>query len=358
MTTGKVIRADKGNSNTSSVIAVYSETDQKTVLYLHAREVYVELNEDVKPGYLLGRQGNTGLGQSNDTDRSHVHIEVRTLTKKQMDLSLEKQMEELVKPAHGKNDKERPTIDPVPYLYTLVNAAEQELNGRGGNERQSSPDVNNDDRVDIFDLILVWLNVGQDANDFQQFDVNHDGVIDKEDIIAVANNLDDPEIDAPSAISSHNQIGGITIRARQVYIDDRMVSRETVQQLLNLVGEADDGSLAFKHSVTMIEKILEMMTPNKTALLANYPNPFNPETWIPYQLAKPADVTLSIYSVDGKLIRRLALGHQAAGIYQNRSRAAYWDGRNTQGEPVASGVYFYTFKAGSFTATRKMSIRK
>ena len=100
------------------------------------------------------------------------------------------------------------------------------------------------------------------------------------------------------------------------------------------------------------------LTPNKTALLASYPNSFNPETWILYHLAKDADVTLRIYDVKGQMVRMLVLGHQAAGIYQNRSRAAYWDGRNAVGEPVASGVYFYTLTAGDFTATRKMLIRK
>jgi hypothetical protein len=98
--------------------------------------------------------------------------------------------------------------------------------------------------------------------------------------------------------------------------------------------------------------------PQTTQLLANYPNPFNPETWIPYQLAEKTDVTLRIYSVNGALIRTFALGHQPAGVYQNQSRAAYWDGRNEWGEPVASGVYFYTLKAGDFTATRKLLIRK
>ncbi len=98
--------------------------------------------------------------------------------------------------------------------------------------------------------------------------------------------------------------------------------------------------------------------PTETALLPNYPNPFNPETWIPYQLAKPADVTVSIYAADGKWVRTLALGHQPAGIYRSRSRAAHWDGRNAQGERVASGVYFYTFTAGNFTATGKMLVRK
>ncbi|MDE0682307.1 MAG: T9SS type A sorting domain-containing protein, partial [Candidatus Poribacteria bacterium] len=102
----------------------------------------------------------------------------------------------------------------------------------------------------------------------------------------------------------------------------------------------------------------QVLIPTETALLVNYPNPFNPETWIPYQLAKPADVKLTIYDIEGRVVRDLDLGHQAVGIYENRSRAAYWDGKNAVGEPVASGVYFYTLTAGDFTATRKPLIRK
>lgn len=98
--------------------------------------------------------------------------------------------------------------------------------------------------------------------------------------------------------------------------------------------------------------------PDETVLHANYPNPFNPETWIPYQLAKPADVTLHIYATNGTLVRTLALGHQLAGSYESRNRAAYWDGKNESGESVASGVYFYTLTAGDFMATRKMLIVK
>ncbi|MYH80594.1 T9SS type A sorting domain-containing protein, partial [Candidatus Poribacteria bacterium] len=105
----------------------------------------------------------------------------------------------------------------------------------------------------------------------------------------------------------------------------------------------------------------------ENALLANFPNPFNPETWIPYHLAKPTEVTITIYAVDGQVVRTLVLGHQPAGTYQTHSRAAYWDGRNELGEPVASGVYFYTLStestrdsvtADDFTATRKMLIQK
>ena len=106
------------------------------------------------------------------------------------------------------------------------------------------------------------------------------------------------------------------------------------------------------------ENVPAAPTAVRNALLSNYPNPFNPETWIPYQLAKESNVSISIYSVDGKMIRNLDLGYQAAGMYQDKSRAAYWDGRNAVGEHVASGVYFYTLTAGDFTATRKMIIRK
>ena len=98
--------------------------------------------------------------------------------------------------------------------------------------------------------------------------------------------------------------------------------------------------------------------PSGTNLLPNYPNPFNPETWIPYQLAKPAEVTLTIYNMRGVVVRTIALGHQAAGVYTSRSRAIHWDGRNMFGEKVATGLYFYTLAAGDFTATRKMLIRK
>ena len=102
----------------------------------------------------------------------------------------------------------------------------------------------------------------------------------------------------------------------------------------------------------------DMIIPVEMALLPNYPNPFNPETWIPYQLATSAEVTLTIYNMNGGAVRRLEVGHQAAGLYQSRNRAAYWDGRNGRGEFVASGIYFYMLKAGEFTATRKMLIRK
>ncbi len=98
--------------------------------------------------------------------------------------------------------------------------------------------------------------------------------------------------------------------------------------------------------------------PDVTNLLPNYPNPFNPETWIPYQLSKSSDVTFTIYNMRGVVVRELALGHKSAGYYTSKNRAAYWDGRNNLGEKVAAGVYFSTLKAGDYTATRKMMVRK
>ncbi len=98
--------------------------------------------------------------------------------------------------------------------------------------------------------------------------------------------------------------------------------------------------------------------PEKSLLLQNYPNPFNPETWIPFHLAQEADVSVRIYDTGGRLVRTLALGRREAGIYMERERSAYWDGKSDTGEEVASGVYFYTIHAGEFSSTRKMTVRK
>ena len=98
--------------------------------------------------------------------------------------------------------------------------------------------------------------------------------------------------------------------------------------------------------------------PAETELLHNYPNPFNPETWIPYRLAEDAFVTLTIYDLSGQVVRTLDIGHRIAAVYESRSKAIHWDGRNNLGEQVASGVYFYHFSAGEYSATRRMVILK
>ena len=98
--------------------------------------------------------------------------------------------------------------------------------------------------------------------------------------------------------------------------------------------------------------------PEQDLLLQNFPNPFNPETWIPYQLSGDSPVSVSIYDTTGKLVRALSLGFQSAGFYHSRGRAAYWDGRNRNGELVASGTYFYELSTPSFRQLRRMVIIK
>jgi len=98
--------------------------------------------------------------------------------------------------------------------------------------------------------------------------------------------------------------------------------------------------------------------PKHTTLFQNFPNPFNPETWIPFELAQESEVILRIYNASGSLVREISLGRKPAGSYIQKSKAAYWDGKNEAGEPVASGVYFYTIQAGDFTATKKMIVAR
>ena len=199
-------------------------------------------------------------------------------------------------------------------------------------------DVNNDGVVDVEDLVLVAARFGSTAvrGAHPNPDVNTDGVVDREDLLLVVEALESQE-DTTAAPS-------LTTAGLQRWILEA--------KLRNLSNET------FQSGIAVLERLLTSSHPTETTLLPNYPNPFNPETWIPYQLSENADVKISIHAVRGQLVRTLNLGHQAAGIYESRSRAAYWDGRNALGEPVASGVYFYTLSAGDFTATGKMLIRK
>ena len=113
-----------------------------------------------------------------------------------------------------------------------------------------------------------------------------------------------------------------------------------------------------KNSTIQLEDLIAYEIPAETELLRNYPNPFNPETWIPYHLSEDADVNLTIYDINGEVVRDIDVGHQNAAKYDSRAKAIYWDGRNRFGEQVASGIYFYHLDAGDFSGTRKMVILK
>ena len=207
-------------------------------------------------------------------------------------------------------------------------------------------DVNRDGRVSILDLILVAQQLGKRVPAGSPVDVNGDGVVSILDLIRVAQRIAGSPAAPPTPLLAGGK-GGV-----------ESVDAATIEAWIAQARLEDDGALAFKQGIENLENLLASLIPEETALLHNYPNPFNPETWIPYQLAHAADVTLTIYDMNGQVVRRLALGHQAAGMYRSRSRAAYWNGRNHLGESVASGLYFYTLTAGEFSATRRMLILK
>ena len=202
-----------------------------------------------------------------------------------------------------------------------------------------SEDVNGDGIVNILDLVFVSSNFGKTGQN--PADVNDDGIVNIVDLVKVAAAMGA----GAAAPSAHPQTLEILTVA-------------DVKQWLIQAQQVNLTDATSQRGLLMLEQLLAALIPKETSLLPNYPNPFNPETWIPYQLAKPTNVTLTIYAVDGRLIRTLALGHQPTGMYHSKSRAAYWDGKNEVGEQVASGVYFYTLSAGDFTATGKMLVRK
>ena len=220
-------------------------------------------------------------------------------------------------------------------VYTVSNVIEDE-------PTVPTWDVNRDGQINILDLVLVAQDLGGTASANSQVDVNGDGIVNILDLVVVAQHLGESTGAA----------------APSVLVGDSRLDVTMIQAWIEQAQAENDGSLAFQQGIANLQRLLALMIPKETVLLANYPNPFNPETWIPYRLAQDAEATLTIYAPDGKVVRILALGYQLAGMYHSKNRAAYWDGRNEIGESVASGIYFYTLTAGEFTATRKMLIRK
>ena len=206
-------------------------------------------------------------------------------------------------------------------------------------------DANGDSVVNILDLVLVASQIGQNGETVT--DINSDGIVNIQDLVVIANGLGHIAA-APSAyVLTAGQVEQWLSLAKQE------VSRPIQSQT-----SLSQREFSYEHGIWALEQLLRMLVPKETALLANFPNPFNPETWIPYQLATASNVQITIYDGFGILVRQFDLGHQPAGLYQDRSRAAYWDGSNALGESVASGIYFYTLITENFSATRKMLILK
>ena len=200
-------------------------------------------------------------------------------------------------------------------------------------------DVNQDGVVNISDLVIVAGRLGQSGPNAA--DVNGDGMVNIQDLILVASALGETQA-APSLHPASLE----------------MFTAADIQEWLAEAQGLDLTDPKLQSGIRFLEQLLSVLVPKETELLPNYPNPFNPETWIPYRLAEDAFVTLTIYNQRGSIVRRLNVGHQTASVYESRSKAIYWDGRNAVGDRVASGIYFYTLTAGDYSATRKMVILK
>ncbi len=201
-------------------------------------------------------------------------------------------------------------------------------------------DVNNDGSVNVLDLVVIASELGNAGTNLA-VDVNGDGAVNLLDLILVAGMFEGAAA-APSA---------------QPQVPETLTAVE-VQDWLTDARALEARDPIVKRGFAVLEQLLASLTPTETELLANYPNPFNPETWIPYRLAEDAFVALTIYDLSGQVVRTLDVGHRIASAYENHSKAIYWNGRNNVGERVASGVYFYSLTTGDFSATRKMLILK
>ena len=202
-------------------------------------------------------------------------------------------------------------------------------------------DVNGDGSVDSMDVDALIVAVAAGVTD-AKYDVNGDGKVDIFDVSAVSTKRSGGAAGAPTLLGT---------KLSTVQID-------RLQEQIDLLIASNDRSPDTMRILIYLQQLIVMARPEKTQLLANYPNPFNPETWIPYELATDTDVRLTIYNTHGVVIRTLELGHQSSGYYTGRDRAAYWDGRNAYGEQVASGIYFYQFETDTMSSMRKMVILK
>ena len=178
-----------------------------------------------------------------------------------------------------------------------------------------SGDVNGDSSVNIFDLVMVAGNFGKSN-------------------VATA-----PTMIANKLIFTTQQKWSI---------------QSAIVELEDMPARSDAEELVFN----LLKAILPERLPTETQLLPNYPNPFNPETWIPFELSQDSEVLVTIYNVAGTPVRNIRMGHLEVGSYVSQSKAAYWDGKTDTGERVASGTYFYTLKTADYVSTQKMIILK
>lgn len=203
-------------------------------------------------------------------------------------------------------------------------------------------DINNDGIVDMQDLLLVSNSFETRSLKYPKADVNKDGNVNIIDLLYVASHLG--ETCVPSAPIQSSPLSS--------------KNKDNLSEWLYEAYQVDDGSDVFRQGILNLEAMLKKVVPDNTILLPNYPNPFNPETWIPYELAQDAIVNIAIYNYRGETVREIKIGFQIAGTYRTKEQAAFWDGRNSAGVMVASGIYFCSLTVGKSKSIRQMVVRK
>ena len=219
-------------------------------------------------------------------------------------------------------------------------------------------DVNQDGQVDILDFLLIVVHFGENPPTDGRVDTNKDGKVNLEDLVWII-----------KVIEENQNIAGAPIQKNQTARMPNAISNGTIS--------LSDAAIAYlcafyqkieeipadATQIALVKRFLKQLLmpvhgPLETRLYSNYPNPFNPETWIPYQLAEDAEITIRIYDTSGKIVRTLFSGHQVSGYYLNRDQAAHWDGKNEFGEQVASGVYICELTTPTFKQMKRLVVVK
>ena len=218
-------------------------------------------------------------------------------------------------------------------------------------------DVNIDGQVDIIDLLVIIAHFGESPPSNSRYDTNKDGKVDLQDVIIVIKSIEENQNGTAAPAQPYN-VPIPKIKATDIYsLSDHHIA--LLHAFYEKIEELSDDTT----QIDLVKRFLENLLmpangPLKTKLFANYPNPFNPETWIPYQLAEDAEITIRVYNTAGETVRTLFIGHQTSGFYISRGKAAYWDGSNEFGEAAASGLYFYELSTPTSKQTRKLVIIK
>ena len=355
-----------GNSNTAATaLTVTVDIDRPEVSrvivpsgpQIGEFDMKIEFTEPVSPGGTSGLWGSLIISSSDLTISSPAGVSYRATFK---DEKVDRTTYILTLTPNGERWSTDGKIRIAAISSDTVKDAARNLNLQQSLSESVSPyvsifsyspyDVDKDDDVDIMDIKFVVGALDQSGDNIEnsRTDVNGDDTVDIDDLLAVIDNFGNVS-GAPSNTVPFTQFSQKILETLDPTI---------LKPALNNLRLKSDGSLKYQQAIVFLEYLLEAMRPDETVLLANYPNPFNPETWLPYHLANGSHVRISIYDINGGLVRQLDLGHQRAGYYTGRSRAAYWDGRNEFGERVATGIYFYQLQADNVSLLRKMVILK